>query len=77
MQIDFAFLADSAAQQLDGRVDALAIRPFTATHDQSPAWVLHFAVAARVGFAPEGRDQSGTLGWVRQAFRCDHPITGR
>jgi len=61
MQIDFAFLADSATQRPDGRVDALAIGPFTATHDRFPASVLHFAVVARVGFAQEDRDQSGAL----------------
>ncbi len=61
MQIDFAFLADSATQRPDGRVDALAIGPFTAMHDHFPASVLHFAVVARVGFAREDRDHSGAL----------------
>ncbi len=61
MQIDFAFLADSATQRPDGRVDALAIGPFTATQGRFPASVLHFAVVARVGFTQEDRDRAGTL----------------
>ena len=61
MQIDFAFLADSANVRPDGRIDAIAIGAFIATEERFPASLQHFAVVTRVGFAEEDGDTSGLL----------------
>ncbi len=60
MQIDFAFLADSATVRPDGRIDAVAIGAFAVTATQFPAAVERFAVVTRVGFAAD-ETESGTL----------------
>lgn len=61
MQIDFAFLADSATVRPDGRVDAVAIGAFTVSVEHFPTTVLHFAVVTRVGFAAEDGNAAGNL----------------
>ena len=61
MQIDFAFLADSATHRADGRIDAAAIGPFVLTSATFPTTVDHFAVVTRVGFEPEDEGTPAAL----------------
>lgn len=61
MQIDFAFLADSATHRPDGRIDATAIGPFVVAAAHFPAHAEHFAVVTRVGFEPEDAMQPASL----------------
>ena len=61
MQIDFAFLADSATHRADGRIDAAAIGPFVVPATTFPASVGHFAVVTRVGFEPADEMNAATL----------------
>lgn len=61
MQIDFAFLADSATHRADGRIDAAAIGPFVVPATTFPASVEHFAVVTRVGFEPEDEGTPAAL----------------
>lgn len=60
MQIDFAFLADSATVRPDGRIDAVAIGAFALTAARFPAAVDRFAVVTRVTFDADERE-AGTL----------------
>ncbi len=61
MQIDFAFLADSATHRADGRIDAAAIGPFVVEVADFPTTVDHFAVVTRVGFEPEDETMPAAL----------------
>src|SRR5215471_8470987 len=56
MQIDFVFLADSAAQRPDGRIDAIAIGAFTVTAAHFPVKCERFAVIVRGSFEPDETD---------------------
>ena len=53
MRIDFVFLADSATQRPDGRIDAVAIGNFQVSATQFPTECDRFAAIVRVSFEPE------------------------
>jgi hypothetical protein len=56
MQVDFIFLADSASQRPDGRIDAIAIGAFTVMAAHFPAECERFAVIVRGSFEPDESD---------------------
>jgi hypothetical protein len=53
MRIDFVFLADSATQRPDGRIDAVAIGNFQLSAAHFPTECDRFAAIVRVSFEPE------------------------
>lgn len=56
MRIDFVFLADSATQRPDGRIDAVAIGNFQLSATHFPTECGRFAAIVRVSFEPEETD---------------------
>jgi hypothetical protein len=60
MHIDFVFLADSATQRPDGRIDAIAIGNFTLTATHFPTECDRFAMIVRAGFEPD-ETEPGTV----------------
>jgi hypothetical protein len=53
MRIDFVFLADSASQRPDGRIDAVAIGNFQLSASHFPTECDRFAAIVRASFEPE------------------------